>query len=355
MPPMRLLARGAVMGAVLACLLLPAGASAFQKAIWGPLTYNGVNQFPLYHQLGVTIDETDLAWDQVAPTRPHHPTNPNDPAYHWPAAISQLIAAGQPYGIQVMIQIRDSPAWASGHTNPAWAPKHPADFAAFAAAAAKHYPQVKLWMVWGEPTRSGLFYPITKAQPLEPLVGSQRQAPHLYARILNDAYFALKGVSKSNRVIGGCTYTTGLIDPQQWIANLKLPDGKPPHMDMYAHNPFSYQTPTFGQPYSFFGAVQFSDLHELAGWVNKYLGKKIPLFLSEFTVPTAPDNEFNFYVSPPSVAAQWVTDVLRESRAWHRIYALGWVNVYDNLPETAGGLLSESGVPKPDFYAFEHG
>jgi hypothetical protein len=126
-------------------------------------------------------------------------------------------------------------------------------------------------------------------------------------------------------------------------------------MDMYAHNPFSYQTPTFGQPYSFFGAVQFSDLHELAGWVNKYLGKKIPLFLSEFTVPTAPDNEFNFYVSPPSVAAQWVTDVLRESRAWHRIYALGWVNVYDNLPETAGGLLSESGVPKPDFYAFEHG
>jgi hypothetical protein len=339
------------------CLVLPAGASAFQKAIWGSPTYNGVNQFPMYHQLGVTIDQVDLPWAEVAPTRPKDPTNPNDPAYHWPAEIAQSIAGGRRYGIKVMLQIIGAPAWANGgHSNPSWAPKNPADFAAFATAAAKKYPQVKLWMIWGEPTRAGNFYPITAALPGDPLAGSQLTAPHLYARMLNDAYGALKAVSKRNLVIGGDTYTSGEIDPLQWIENLRLPDGKPPRMDMYGHNPFSYPPgpPVFGQPLSPFDEVQFSDLHELAGWIDTYLRKGMPLFLSEFTIPTQPDDEFNFYADPP-VAAQWVTDVLRQSRAWHRIDALGWVNVYDDPPLSYGGLLTQAGVPKPDYYAFEHG
>jgi hypothetical protein len=342
----------AVLGALLCA---PASALAFQKAIWGTPTVNGVNQFPLYHRLGVTIDETDLFWNQVAPTRPKHPTNPNDPAYHWPAAVAQAIDDGKPYHIQVLLQIRGAPPWANGgHTNPAWAPRNPKDFAAFAEAASRHYRSVHLWMIWGEPTRIGNFYPITRALAGAPLSGSQLTAPHLYARILDAAYATLKKVSRKNLVIGGCTYTTGIIDPLQWIQNLKLPDGKPPRMDMYGHNPFTYQDPTFTQPTSEFDMVQFSDLHELAGWVDRDLRPGMPLFLSEFTIPTAIDAEFNFNVNPV-VAAQWVTTALQECRNWHRIYALGWVNVYDDPPRTAGGLLSASGTPKPDYYAFEHG
>ena len=56
----------------------------------------------------------------------------------------------------------------------------------------------------------------------------------------------LKHGSHANVVIGGNTYTAGLIDPQQWLANLKLPDGKAPPMNMYGHNPFSYTVPLFG-------------------------------------------------------------------------------------------------------------
>jgi len=341
--------------AALSLLAVPAGASAFSKAIWGPLTYNGVNQFPMYNTLGVKIYEMDLSWAQVAPTRPKHPENPNDPAYRWPASVSEALQMVKPYGIRVLLQIGDAPSWANGgHRNPSWAPKNPQDFAAFATAAARKYPAVKLWMIWGEPTRAGNFFPITKAIPGERLSGRQKVAPHLYAQILDASYGALKAVSHSNTVIGGSTYTTGVLDPLQWISNLRLPNGKPPRMDMYAHNPFTYEQPNFSASTSPFDEVQFGDLHELAGWVDRYLHRGIPLFLSEFTIPTQPDNEFNFYVDP-NVAAQWVTDVLRLSRSYHRIYALGWVNVYDSPPLTYGGLLTQSGTPKPDYYSFEHG
>jgi hypothetical protein len=125
-------------------------------------------------------------------------------------------------------------------------------------------------------------------------------------------------------------------------------------MDMYAHNPFSYQPPVFTRTPSPFGEIQFSDLKRLGRVVDRHLRPGLPLFLSEFTIPTASDGEFNFWVSP-RVAAQWVTDALRNSRRWHRVYGLGWIHVYDSPPYSYGGLLTQSGNPKPDFYTFARG
>jgi hypothetical protein len=254
-----------------------------------------------------------------------------------------------------MLQIIGAPPWANGgHTDWSWAPRNPQDFATFAAAAARRYPSVHLWMIWGEPTHPGNFQPIAAALPGASLDRSQRAAPHLYARMLDAAYRALKRLGRRNLVIGGCTYTTGLLDPLQWIQNLRLPNGRPPRMDMYAHNPFSYQAPSLSAAPSPFDEVQFSDLPELAGWVDRYLHRGLPLFLSEWTIPTAPDQEFNFWVDPP-VAAQWITAALRLARQWKRIYALGWIHVYDDPPFSFGGLLTAQGAPKPSFQAFADG
>jgi hypothetical protein len=209
-------------------------------------------------------------------------------------------------------------------------------------------------MVWGEPSRAPNFQPETPAKPGRALNAAQQVAPHNYARILDAAYGTLKHASKSNLVIGGCTYTTGDIDTQQWIENLRLPNGRRPRMDMYAQNPFTDLDPTFAKPYSPLGYVKFSDLPELGGWLDRYLRRGMPIFLSEWTIPSAPDQEFTFYVDPP-VAAKWVREALRESRSWKRIYALGWVHVYDDPPVSYGGLISARGVHKPAFDAFAHG
>ena len=330
-------------------------ASAFSKAIWGTVTHNGVNQFPLYKQLGVTIYETNLYWDEIAPTQPRNPTNPRDPAYHWPADVQQAINDAAAYHMRVLLQIIFAPSWANGgHTGDGWAPRSASTFVQFAQAAAKKYPSVHLWMVWGEPTKEGNFMPLQQANPGARLNKGQKAMDRLYAEMVDGTYGALKKLNKANQIIGGCTYTTGVIDPLQWIENMRLPNGKPPRMSMYAHNPFSYQSPQFGQSPSPFDEVQFSDLPELARWVDKYLHKGLPLFLSEWTIPTAQDDTFNYWVDP-NVAAQWVALALREARSWSRIYALGWAYVYDNLPQVAGGLLYENGTPKPDFYSFENG
>ena len=347
--------RVALAVALAVALLMPSSAHAFSKAIWGPVYRNGADQFPLYRQLGVSIYEADLSWNLVAPSRPRNPANPGDPAYRWPAAIQQAITQARRFHMRVLLQIIGAPSWANGgHADWSWAPRNPSDFATFAAAAARRYPSVHLWMVWGEPTRQGNFQPITKALPGANLDRAQRAAPHRYARILDASYGALKHVSRRNLVIGGCTYTTGLLDPLQWIQNLRLPNGRRPRMDMYAHNPFSYKAPSFSAGVSPFDEVQFSDLPELAHWIDRYLRPGLPLFLSEWAIPTAPDQEFGFWVDP-SVAAQWITDALQLSRQWHRIYALGWIHVYDDPPLSSGGLLSAQGVPKPSFQAFAHG
>jgi len=334
--------------------LTPASASAFSKAIWGPVTRHGVNQFPLYRRLGVGLYESALNWAQVAPTRPRNAGDPSDPAYRWPSDLRRAISQARRSHMKVLIQLSFTPPWANGGTPQNVPPRQPADYATFARAAAREYPSVHLWMIWGEPTRTPNFALTEPASPGRPLTAAQRVAPHTYARLLDAAYGTLKGVSPRNLIIGGDTFSSGDTDTNQWIQNLRLPNGRRPRMDMYGHNPFSAKDPSFSIPFSRLGEVQFSDLHELANWIDRYLRRGMPIFLSEFTIPTASDQEFNFYVDPP-VAARWVRDALRLSRQWKRIYGFGWIHVYDDPPVSYGGLLTAQGRPKPDYYAFQHG
>jgi hypothetical protein len=331
--------------------------AASTKAMWGPATVNGVSQFPTYRDLGVKIYEASIEWHDIASRRPRHATDPSDPAYRWPADLAPTVAQAHANGIAVALQIIGAPSWANGGHAWNWAPRNPKDFADFATAASRRFPSVHLWMIWGEPSRQPNFQPLQPAAPFAKLTATQAAAPHRYARILDAAYGALKQVSRRNLVIGGMTYTAGDIRTQQWIENLKLPNGRPPRLDLYGHNPFSFRDPNFANPPSAGGGVDFSDLRRLAGWIDRYLGRgrpQIKLFLSEWTIPTAVDTEFNYFVTP-AVQAKWITDGLRLARNWSRVYAVGWIHLYDDLPQTGGGLLDAQGDKKPGYFAWKNG
>jgi hypothetical protein len=209
--PLRTGPRRIVLISFLLLAIIPSAAQGFSKAIWGDVSHDGVNQFPLYHQLGVSIFEMDLNWATTAPKRPTNPANANDPAYQWPPEIQQALTQASRFHMRVLLQITGAPAWSNGGHPWNWAPR-PSAFATFAATAARHYRGVRLWMIWGEPTRQPNFQPETPAGPGRRLDRAQQVAPHNYARILDAAYGALKQVSRRNLVIGGSTYTTGDID-----------------------------------------------------------------------------------------------------------------------------------------------
>ncbi len=334
----------------------PAGARAL-KGMWGPAVERGVSQFPVYRDLGIQLYETTLDWSAVAGGRPRRARDPGDPAYAWPAALDAAVAASRAAGMRVAVELIGAPRWANGGHPANRAPTNPADFADFAYAAARRYPTVHLWMIWGEPTRRADFAPIVTSDPARPLTAAARAAPHRYARLLDAAYGALKRAGTANLVIGGMTFTTGDIRTRQWIENLRLPNGRPPRLDLYGHNPFTSRDPSFANPPSPAGVVDFSDLPRLAGWIDRYLGRgrpRIRLFLSEWTIPTAVDDEFNFYVDP-GVQAKWIADGLRLARSWSRVYAIGWIHLYDDPPVSAGGLLDPAGVPKPGYLAWRAG
>jgi hypothetical protein len=357
----RLIALVLVLAAALAAAA-PADARHRQtrkKAIWGPVRIDGRSQFPLYRDLGVGIFQIFLRWNHVATARPVQPDNPADPAYRWPAEIDDAVAQARRNRMRVSVLIMGTPRWANGDRSFRWVPHDPRDFAAFATAAARRYPGVGLWQIWGEPTRRANFRPLDNVRPGLTLTEEEREGPRNYALLLDHAYVALKRVRRSNLVIGGSTYTLGDVSTFQWVRYMRLPDGRRPRMDLYAHNPFSLRRPYMRNPPSPRYSVDFSDLGRLAAWLDRWIrrpdGKPLPLFLSEFTLPTAPDTRFNFHVTR-AVQADWVAAAIGIARGWSRIYTFGYETFRDD--PAAGhnsGLLDGRGRKKPAYFAFRRG
>jgi hypothetical protein len=350
--------------AALAAFLAIGGAAearkpSVKKAIWGPVEVNGVSQFPIYSDLGAGIYMRVLEWHSAAPTRPRHATRPDDPAYRWPPELDRAIEEGRRHGIRVALTVMWSPRWANGGRTPEWAPR-PRHYARFIRAAARRYPSVRLWQIWGEPSRHANF---------KPMRSSSARGPRRYARVLDAAYAALKRENTRNLVIGGNTLTTGDVGPLTFIQGMRLPSGRPPRMDMYGHNPFTARRPALRKPHLGDGYADFSDLDTLVHWVDRHLGRRpgggrLKLFLSEFTIPTDhPNYEFNFYVGR-NTAASWLRSALRITRRWPRIYTLGWISLYDEKPngrngthgdEPHRGLLDWTGAKKPAYFAYRRG
>lgn len=338
------------------CLAAGAAQAAGLKAMWGPAIHDGVSLFPTYRELGVKVYEDDLHWNLIALSHPRSSRNPNDPSYAWPAEVTQAVAEAKRYHMQVALQIIGAPPWANGGKPWNWAPINPQDYANFAIAASKRYPSVHLWMIWGEPSRGHNFEPLDPAKPYAKLNVHQRSAPRRYARILDASYGALKSASRSNLVIGGMTFSGGDISTQQWLENMRLPDSKPPRLDLYGHNPFTASEPNLAAPPGVEQSVGFSDLARLTKLVDRYVGRPSnpdpKLFLSEWTIPTKSDNEFTYFAEP-LVQARWITAGLRIARRLSSVYAVGWIHLYDEPPETYGGLIETDGAKKPGYFAWK--
>jgi hypothetical protein len=320
------------------------------KLIWGPAVLpNHRSAFPTYRRLGVSVWQTDLTWARVARTQPLNPQDPNDPAYHWPSSLDKALRQASRYGISVCLLVQTAPRWANGDKPTGWAPKNPADYANFLVAAARRYPSVRLWMIWGEPNRPGNFEPMPAHSPA---------GPRRYALLLAAAYAALKQVSPSDIVIGGDTWSFGSVEPADFVRWMRLPNGQPPPLDYYGHNPFSIRFPNLSQPPYYPGGRDINDIDTLEAQLRGIYHRAVPLWLSEFTVSSDRTNlAFAFSVSRPQ-QAKWLTAAFRLADSVDYVAGMGWFNLVDDPPSIhrglTNGLMTWRLEPKPAFYAYEH-
>ena len=140
---------------------------------------------------------------------------------------------------------------------------------------------------------------------------------------------------------------------------MKLPNGKPPRLDWFGHNPFSVRFPRLSKPAYTDSVRDMSDVDTLHREVKRaYRSRhKAPrLWLSEFTVSARRNNRaFSFHVSEHR-QAQWVTSAYKIACTHRYIAGLGWYTLLDE-PEQNGagltsGLLDVTGRPKPAFNSY---
>jgi hypothetical protein len=328
-----------------------AARAAVPKLIWGPVALpDGSSAFPLYHRLGVDVFQIDLNWASTAPTRPADPRSAADPAYRWPAALDRAVSEAGRYRMRVCVLVQATPSWANGGRTSGWAPTHASAYGDFLAAAARRYPSVHLWMIWGEPNRNGNFLPM----PTHSRVGPRR-----YALVLDAGYHALKGVSRKNVVIGGDTWSFGNVEPADFVKWMRLPNGKPPPLDYYGHNPFSIRFPDLRRAPYYPGGRDINDIDTLHTQLRGIYHRSVGLWLSEFTVSSDHTNRaFDFSVSRRQ-QANWVAAGFRLVNSVGYVTGLGWFNLFDEaaLPHhqnLTSGLLTWQLQPKPAFYAYQH-
>ncbi|MCW3016776.1 MAG: hypothetical protein JWO02_3868 [Solirubrobacterales bacterium] len=319
------------------------------KLIWGGNTLpNGTSAFPTYKRLGVDVLQVQLSWAGTAATRPADPRDPNDPAYAWPKALDTAVAGAQASGISVALLVRQTPGWANGGQSVARVPTDVSDYADFLVAAAKRYPGVRRWMIWGEPTREGNF---------EPMPANKPTGPRRYAQLLDASYGALKGVSKRNVVIGGMTWTLGLVTPVDFVRWMRLPNGKAPRLDYYGHNPYSTRFPNIASPTYYKGLIDISDVDTLHKLLKRAYPQKTPkLWLSEFSIADKKNRAFDFAVSRTE-QARWLTAAYKLAASQSYVAGLGWYTLVDE-PRTVkdaitNGLLTDTGAEKPAFKAYQ--
>lgn len=337
------------------------------KAIWGPLERGGESQMPTYAKLGVGVYEMQLRWERVAPTRPADPRDPSDPAYVWPAQVDQAIKEGAAQGIQVLLLVQGSPPWTNGGKEWNFPGSDPSQYADFITAAARRYPAVHRWMIWGEPNgyasapdgkalSNFAGFDADRGKPLSP---SRSGGPRLYARYLDAAYVRLKSASRRNLVIGGNTWTAGAVRPLHWIRALKLPNGRAPRMDLYGHNPAGPRKPDLRKKPQARGTADFSDLDTLVSAIDRNLGRRpgggrINVFLSEYVTLTEHGIPGISYFLTRRQQAQYIAAGLRIVRRSPRVATLGIFSAFDTS-KANWGLLDEKGKRKPSFAAFARG
>ena len=174
-------------------------------------------------RLGVDVVRYTLRWDHIALRRPAQAVKPADPAYDWSSS-DPLLTGLHAHGIDVVLTLWGTPAWANGRHKPNWAPQTRSALSSFATAAALRYPWIRKWEIWNEPNQRG---------------GLDPNSPRLYVqRLLNPTVEALHALNPRNVVAGGATSPRATKTALSAVTFMRGMRRAGARFDVYSHHPY---------------------------------------------------------------------------------------------------------------------
>jgi polysaccharide biosynthesis protein PslG len=325
-------------------------------------------------EAGAALIRVELQWNQVAPTaRPANPTDPGDPAYVW-APYDRVVEAAKKNKVEVLFAVYGTPAWArdpgvkpppptDGVFDFAIRPADPAEFGAFATAAAKRYSPkgVRKWEAWNEPNIKLFLYPQFERHGDRWVATS----PQLYSELLKGMYSGIKSVDPKAVVAGGVFAPTGdkcgvtcpvssrpdgppnRIRVRDFLTALDQPDLRP-QMDVVSHHPYPAAGPEANRPSKRDG-IDLYNLEALTTAIDRTYLRGAKVWLTEYGFGTEPVEQ-NAKSFSPQEQAKNIVDAFQRVRKTPRVEVLVYFFLQDN-PGWKSGLRDEQGAPKPGLAA----
>ena len=372
--PRFVVALAAVFAIALVSVQAPAASNRLQVRIFDEeqtLFGNPDETFPVLAELGVEVLRVNLYWNRVAPLQPSQPGNPADINYDWDLYDRTALFAQQ-FGIDLMFSIYATPGWANVAKGANFAPKQMTQLQAFARAAALRYsgvylrqdgvtlPAVTKWMAWNEPNQPTFLKPQWRKRGKKFVPAS----PRIYAKICNSIRRGVKSAGKavgvSETVACGATSPRGnnignakrsSVSPRLFLREMKNAGAK---FDVYAHHPYAgsrFESPSTKPKAR--TAVTLGNIGTLFEDLNRYYGKKMRLWVTEYGYQTNPPDGL-FGVSWKK-QDRYLRDAHKKMKKNPRIDLMLWFLLRDEqeVGRWQSGLMTVDGQLKPAFNAFK--
>ena len=353
---LRLLTLAAVAVATLAA------ASGAADRMWlgftdDPMLRYGPNRqadLDLVARSGATIVRTLVVWSATATARPTDAVDPFDPAYRFDD-LDELVRNAQARGLEVLLTIWGTPAWANDGRGPQYAPTDASDLRDFAQALASRYsgrypgyPFVRFFGIWNESNLSTFLRPQFDAAGR--IIG-----PGIYAGLAAAGYAGVKAGNSAAQVAIGETSSNGR---RQHVAGAtdtvapglfaQLVTRADPGLrfDAWAQHP--YPSPVNRPPTQTVAwpNVGLTSLGRLEATLDQGFGRKgIPIWITEYGNETRPGEPRGV---TESQQADYLTEAIAIARGDPRVRMFIWF-VFRDSPGSPwqSGLYREDGSPKP--------
>lgn len=301
-----------------------------------------------------TIVRTLVDWSKLAPSRPARATDPFDPAYRF-ADLDEFVRNAQTRGMEVLITIWGTPAWANGNQKPQVLPRRVADFQDVARAIASRYsgrnagyPFVRFFQIWNESNLATFLVPQFDAR-------GNIVSPRNYARIAAAGYAGIKAGNPRALVAIGSTSSNGrdrkvpgqtdTVRPGTFMQLLAKASPRL-RFDAWAQHPYPFpvnQAPTQRTRYP---NVTFSTLGRFGRDLDaSFKRKNIPIWITEYGNETKPGEPKG--VTEAQQAA-YLPQAIALAKKDPRIPMFIWFVMQDsNGSPWQSGIYRQNRTPKP--------